>query len=303
MAKRQDPIPPSIDEIDISKINNLEAAQKTDRTFKKIVEEKIPLRKKRKGTGKFNFKESELVPLPSKGLLYENVTDAEEIFKGYIKLFPMTLKEEEILSTPRFLKSGSATRMILENCIDSEIDAKDILLFDSNFLMFYLRQISYGDEYTFTLKCSNNICEQKFEHTVNISELKFEELPESTKEPLIIQLPKCGFTVETILPRLYHSEEIYMRNRSRKKNTDDEDRRILDNLVTTTISIKDIDGKEIPKRDWEDFYEAITGIDAAELREKTKFDTGVDKLEGLGCPYCGEDYSGTIPIGIEFFRF
>ena len=71
----------------------------------------------------------------------------------------MTLKEEQILSTPRFLKTGSATRMILENCIASDIDAKDILLFDSNFLLYYLRQISYGDEYTFTLKCDKKSCE------------------------------------------------------------------------------------------------------------------------------------------------
>lgn len=295
MAKKQIP-DPSV--IDITNINNLEAAKKTDKTFKKIIEEK-PLSKK----GKFNFRRSELVPLPSRGILYQNVTDAEEIFKGFIKLYPMTLKEEEILSTPRFLKSGSATRMILENCIDSNIDAKDILLFDSNFLMFYLRQISYGDEYTFSLKCMNNICEQKFEHTINISELKFEELPEDIKEPIIIKLPNCGYTVECILPRLYHSEDIYMRNKNKKKNTSDEDRRALDNLVTTTIKITDLEDNEVPKRYWEEFYQAVIGNDAAELRKKTKFNTGVDKLEDISCPYCGEDYSGTIPIGIEFFRF
>jgi hypothetical protein len=297
--KRKPPEPPK--EIDFSKIANLEA----DKQFKKNVEKSKLIKKPSFGIskGKFDFREAELIPLPSRGLLYQNVTEDEDVLKGFIRMLPMTIREEEILSTPRFIKTGSATRMIIQNCIASAIDAKDLLLFDSNFLLFYLRKISYGDEYSFQLKCENRSCEQKFEHTVNITELKFEELPEDIKEPLVITLPKCGYTVETILPRLYHSEEIYMRNRNKIKSTEDEDTKYRDNLIITTISIKDPTGKEIPKSDWQDFFQSIIGIDAAELRQKTNFSTGVDKLTGLSCPYCEEEYSGVIPIGIEFFRF
>jgi len=290
--------PPGIENIDLTKVGNLEAAMKTDKSFKEKVNKASSMKK-----SKFNFSESELIPLPSMGLLYHNVTDDEDILKGFIRMFPMTIKEEEILSTPRFLKTGSATRMIMQRCIDSNIDAKDLLLFDSNFLMFYLRKISYGNKYKFTLKCSSTFCEQKFEHEVDISKLKFEELPEDIKEPLIIKLPRAGYTVECILPRLYHSEDIYIRNQRRKKKTTDEDKKLIDNLVTTTIRITDPDGGEIPKVDWEDFFESLPGIDSAELREKTRFSTGVDKIESLECPYCNSDYSGTIPIGPEFFRF
>jgi hypothetical protein len=295
--KRQMPEPPK--EIDFSKIANLDA----DKQFKKSVESKKINKRPSAGKGKFDFREAELIPLPSKGLLYSNVTDDEDVLKGFIRMLPMTIKEEEILSTPRFLKTGSATRMIIQNCIASNIDAKDILLFDSNFLLFYLRKISYGDEYEFSLKCDNRTCEKKFDHKVEISKLRFEELPNDIKEPIIVKLPKCGYTVETLLPRLYHSEEIYMRNKNKVKSTEDEDTKYRDNLIITTIAIKDPSGKELPKSDWEDFYQSIIGIDAAELRDKTNFSTGVDKLEGISCPYCEEEYSGTIPIGIEFFRF
>lgn len=296
------PKAPDVAEIDLGNIKNLKAVEKTDPTYKQIVENNANKGFNR-STSKFNFADPELIPLPSGGILYQNVTDDKDVLKGFIRMYPMSLKEEEILSTPRFLKTGSATRMLMERCCASAIDAKDLLLFDSNFIMFYLRKISYGDEYKFEIKCGNSVCEKKFEHTVNISELQFEELPETVEEPIVINLPKSGYTVECMLPRLYHSEEIYMKNQNRKKKSSDEDKRMIDNLLVTTIRILDRNKKEVSKKDWEEFFEAIPGMDAAELREKTKFSTGVDNIKGIGCPYCGAEYSGNIPIGPEFFRF
>lgn len=304
MAKEKEqngvPQPPSAEEIDISNVGNYEAAAKKDKGVKNLSEKSSS---KKKRSNKFNFSEEEVVPLPSKGKLYKKVTEDKDIFKGRIKLFPMTAREEEILSTHRFIKDGTATRRVLERCIASDIEAKDILLFDSNFLLFYLRQISYGDEYTFELQCQNTICEKKFDHTVKISELEFEELSDDVEEPIKIELPKSKYTVYTILPRLYHSEEISYRNNNRKKNTEDQDKRTIDNLMVTTIKIVDDEGEELNQGDWEEFFEAIPGMDAATLREATDFSTGVDTLEDVECPYCGQDYSGSIPIGIEFFRF
>jgi hypothetical protein len=297
MAKEKNMEPPSVDEIDLSAVGNFEAASKKDPSLKKTI------KSSNKRKNKFNFSEEEIIPLPSNGRLYTRLTDDEDILNGRIKVLPMTAREEEILSTSRFIKDGSATRRVLERCIVSDIDAKDILLFDSNFILFYLRQISYGDEYTFELKCQNSLCEKKFDHTVKISELKFEELPEEVEEPIVIKLPKSKYKVYSVLPRLYHSEEISYREKNRKKSTEDESKRSVDNLIITTVKIEDSDGEEIDKKDWEDFYEALPGMDMAVLREKTNFSTGVDTLENVECPYCETDYSGTIPIGIDFFRF
>lgn len=282
--------------IDFDSIANQEAIDKTGTAgFKK------PSSAKRK-KGRFNFVEPELIKIPSEGRLYTNIED-EDIKGGFIRMYPMTVKEEEILSTQRFLKSGVATRMVIDNCIASNIEAKDILLFDSNYLLFYLRSISYGDDYKFTLKCANSICEKEFDHTVKISELTFNELPEEVKEPIIIPLPRSKYTVSVVLPRLYHSEEIYKRNLNRKKSTSDSDQRLVDNLMATTVSIKDNEGEKLDSRYWEEFYEALPTIDRAELKDKTEFSTGIDEVEGIECPYCGTDYSGTIPIGVDFFRF
>lgn len=282
---------PEAPSIDFSTVKN--AAVVKDDTFVKARENA----KK----DKYNFATPELVKLPSGGRLYK--CDDEDIKSGSIKVFPLTLREEEILATPRFLKAGSATRMVLENCIASDISARDILLFDSNYLLFKLRQISYGDDYKFSIKCDNVACEKEFGHTVTISKLSFEELPEDFQEPIEVLLPKSKFKVVCILPRLAHSEEIMASSASRKKSTSDADRRFLDNLMATTVAIYDRNNKPLPQNQWEDFYNSLIGMDAAELRDKTSVSTGVDKLEGVECPYCGHSYSGTIPIGAEFFRF
>lgn len=299
-GKKGVPEAPGIEELDLSLARNVDAAAVKDPGIREVIEKSSNSRKK----SKFNFIKSELIPLPSGGKLYKpNSKDPEVIKKGMIRMKPMTVKEEEILSTSRFLKAGIATRMILERCIDSDIDARDILLFDSNFLMFYLRSISYGDEYNFELQCSSVSCEKKFEHKVKISELPFEELPKGVKEPIKVNLPMSKFTVEAILPRLYHTEEIYQRNSNRKKKTTDSDQRLLDNMLVTTLAVYDEEGEAIDEEDWTDFYEALPGGDSGLLRETFAFSTNIDEIKGMDCPYCGSIFEGTIPMGPEFFRF
>jgi len=192
---------PTVADIDLSLIKNMDAVNVKDKTFESDVILKAVAEKSKKGKGKFNFTEAETIPLPSGGAIYSDVTEDEDVLKGFIKMYPMGMKEEEILSTTRFIKSGSTTRIILDRCIASEIDSSDLLMFDSNFLMYYLRSISYGDDYTFGLTCENSMCEKKFKHTVKISELTFEELPKDFEEPIEVKLPVSKYTVLSKLPR------------------------------------------------------------------------------------------------------
>lgn len=291
-------------DIDLSAVRNMEAVEAKEPDFEeRMTKQKSTSPERKVRESKFHFTESELVPLPSGGHLYKDITNDDEILSGKIRMTSMTAKEEEILSTTRFIRSGSSIRMVLDRCIISDIDAKDILLFDSNFLMFYLRKLSYGDEYRFDITCQNPICKRKFKYKLNISEIEYEELPEDVTEPIEVTLPVSKYTVKLVLPRLYHSEEIYSRNLGRKKSDNDSDKRLIDNLVVTTLDVLDDEGESISKLDWEEFYEALPTKDTSLLREKTRFDTGIDTLDNVVCPYCEEDYSGTIPLGTDFFRF
>lgn len=287
-------------QIDLSKLSNLDAVTAKDKGMKELVANKTKNRKR--NTGKFNFAEAELVNLPSRGILYGNVTEDKNVLNGKIEIYPMTAREEEILSTQKFIRDGSATRRVLNRCIASDIDAKDILTYDSNYLLFFLRQISYGDEYEFELKCQNSVCGKKFNHILKISELDFKELPDIT-EPIEVKLERSKYTVNMVLPRLFHTEDIIERNSNKKMSTGDSSGNQVDRYLSTTVSIIDPDGEELGREDWGEFFEALPGLDIAAIREASDYSTGVDTLEGVVCPYCESDYSGTIPIGINFFRF
>ena len=310
--------------IDVSKIANAEAAMSVDKMSKNILKDEedekvvelsidevnsnyvstVPTqfyKKSEVGKYKFDFRQPELIPLPSKGKLYSGVTEDEDVLSGYIKMLPMTMEQEEILSTPKFLKAGVATRMVLGECIVSNIKAEDLLLFDSNFLLYYLRSISYGDEYSFDVQCENQMCGKTFEHTVNISKLSFEEIPEDFVEPIEVKLPSNKYTVKTVLPRMKHTEII--KKNSDKKTSDSKNETSMELLLVTTLKITAPDGSPIPKEAWKDFYAAIIGTDIATLREKNKLESGLDDLDNIICPYCETEFDTQVPISSSFFRF
>lgn len=280
--------------IDLSKVVNQGALEATGDSAAELVKvAKKDVYKKREG--KFSFVKPELIPLPSKGKLYQFCED-EEVKQGFIRLYPMTLAEEEILTTQKFLKTGVATRMIFDNCIASDIEASDILTFDSTYLLYKLRSISYGDDYTIKLKCPSSTCEKEFKETIKISSLSFEELPDDIEEPFVVKLPVSKYTVTLVLPRVIHSEKLYMK----QKEKEGVNSRVL-SLLVTTVSIKDEKGKELDPKFWQEFYEALPAGDRAELTDATKFDTGIDKIDCI-CPKCGEEWEETVPLGAEFFR-
>ena len=301
-------MPPSKDDLpkppvlDLSSVSNLGAAKKAGMRVDDVEEKRSTLNIQRKKGGKFNFTEPQKISLPSRGVPYQGITDDEDILNGYILMYPMTTKDEEILSTPRFLKDGSALRLVLDNCIASKLQAKDIVLYDFNYLLFYLRSISLGDEYRLTLTCQNSSCEEEFEHSVKISEMDFDELPEEFEEPIVIEL-SVGYTTFLMLPRMYHSEVISNMSKKVKKTTSDHDTDSVDNLVATTIKIVDADGSLVDKRDWQEFYESLPTRDTQLIRDKRDFVNGFNEIKNdCSCPYCGTKYKGSVPITGEFFR-
>ena len=284
---------------DLSKVSNMEALKRVDAQAVDIFRTAKP-----KSTSKFNFRTSQLVPLPSRGFLYEGVTtDPEILEQGHIRLLPMTVAEEQILSSQKYIKSGSTFRMILDRCIDSDIDAKDILSMDALYLMFVLRSISYGDKYTFTIKCQNPMCEKKFEHSIDISERPYNTLKEKIIEPIEVKLPISKFTIQLKLPRVYDDEVITMMQNNDKISSDGIRKDFIYRYYVSTVAIFDEEMNEVPKEDWIEFFEALPGYDRSEINKAISFTSGIEELKGITCPYCDTEFDMTIPIGGEFFRF
>lgn len=280
--------------LDFSKVKNISALEQADRDGAKIVNSKVKERRRQKA--KFNFNEPVLIPLPSHGKFYQDSQD-QDIKNGFIKLRPMSFTEEEIMTNPANLKSGTAILKLFEACIESDYPAENILSFDSTYLLYALRKESYGDDYEFELECPE--CKKKMESSIKISELSFAEMPENADDPMVLKLPKSGYTVTMCLPRLYHTEQLYRAS----KNNEDISERIL-NFVIQTISIKDQKGKEISPNDYADFYEALPTIDRAVITDAFKFDKGVEKIAFI-CdnPRCANEFKEAVPMGLSFFRY
>jgi hypothetical protein len=89
---------------------------------------------------------TEIVELPSKGLLYPEGT---ELTKGEIEMKYMTAREEDILTNQSYIKNGTVLDKLMKSLIVSKINFDDLLIGDKNAIMIAARILGYGSEYSF----------------------------------------------------------------------------------------------------------------------------------------------------------
>ena len=135
-------------EIDLTKVANAEALKATGDQFSRTIQESGSAESARaKAKKKFCFDEALAFMLPSGGKFYQDSPD-KDLREGIIKLRPMSLADEEILTNKAYSKNGSTFRVLFDTCMASNYEAKKLLAFDSVYIMYILRKISYGDDYT-----------------------------------------------------------------------------------------------------------------------------------------------------------
>ena len=247
---------------------------------------------------------AETVIIPSHGYLYRNVTqDLDIIENGSIKIRPMTVAEEKILATPRLVKSGQAIDMVFEACIKSKIDPKELLSSDRVFLMLWLRSISYGNIYKFTLTSPEPGNPVRFEYEVDLSNHPITEFNDETMtEPFEFTFPKCQYKVSFRLPRGKDEIEI-MKMGNAPKKMDDKDETIVKRLTSIIMKLQDSKGEEVPQMYYQSFINQLMAGDASSWRNKLQdLDCGVEDIKDIQVP--GSDYifDTPIPITESFFR-
>lgn len=284
-------------EIDLSKVANAAALQATGDQFAKTIAASQSKESARfKAKKKFNFDEPLAFPLPSHGKFYQDSPD-EDLRNGLIKLRPMSLADEEILTNKAYSKNGSTFRVLFDSCMASDYDAKNLLSYDAVYIMYILRKISYGDDYTFEVTCGD--CENKFEHCLNISDIEWEEMDEDVVDEREIKLPRSGFTVVMKLPRLGTEEaaEKFKQQHSKNKLVTD----TVASLISKTVSIKDDEGELVNPADWIDFYSQLPALDKTEISKSFKGTSNSPNFAVI-CPDCGNEMNIPVPIQEDFFR-
>jgi hypothetical protein len=131
---------------------------------------------------------SEIVDLPSKGLLYP---EDSPLRSGKVEIKYMTAKEEDILTSQNLIKKGIVIDSLLKSLIMTEgVNTDDMLLGDKNATMVAARILAYGADYE--CEVINPNTGEKFKHKFDLTDCPFKEMSKDidySKNEFEVELP------------------------------------------------------------------------------------------------------------------
>lgn len=240
----------------------------------------------------------DLVPLPSKGLVYAPGHALHN--KDRVEYRAMTAKEEDILMSRAFIKKGTVITELIKSCVmNRELDVTSLISGDRNAMMIAIRISGYGTDYNPTYICPN--CSSNNELSVNLAELPLNSLKIEPAEPFTnlfhFKLPMSKKTVGFKFLTGEEEEAILKTMEAKKK------RGLLnDNVVTTRLlhSIVEIDGSQ-DRNAIARFVQYMPARDSLELRQYIdKHEPGVDMSFDFQCNFCDFGQQMQLPIGPSF---
>ena len=228
---------------------------------------------------------SEIVDLPSKGILYP---EDSPLRSGTVEMKYMTAKEEDILTNQNYIEKGVVVDKLLKSLIiNKDINYNDLLVGDKNALLIAARILGYGKDYEFSYAGEK--------HIIDLTEIKPKgiNIPAGENEFELV-LPATGRTITFKL--LTHGDETKIEQEIsglRKINKDN----VPELTTRLKYMIKSIDGNSDTKavRDFVD--KELLSLDSRALRKKiNEIQPDID----LTFYPEGVEEGVTIPIGINF---
>ena len=240
---------------------------------------------------------TELVPLPSNGLVYPATSPLHN--REEIEIRCMTANDENVLTSRALLKKGTVIEVLLKNCLVNKlINVSEMLVGDRNAIMIALRITGYGSDYTTGFNCDS--CSKQVQETFQLTELPIKRLNIQPLEPytnrFLFTLPKWKKDVIfKFMTGADESELMKTFERARKISE-------IESVVTTQLinSIISIDGNEDRA-----FISKVVGkmpsSDSLALRSYiNENEPGIDMKSYFTCSNCGYDGEVEVPIGPSF---
>lgn len=248
-----------------------------------------------------NYEESNFnqeVTLPSKGLLNP------EIPGGVVTQRCMMVADQKFLLGSNQSSRNQINQILQRTTIAPEgFDINNLSLPDTLYLLFKLRVLSYGNEYTFRTRCPE--CGNKIEVTVDLADLAVETLEEGYAESMTVELPHRKDTVITKILTNADIEELNNELKRRKrKNPNDESDYVLRIVKSIEKIILKKEKKELTHPiDIERYVNSLTGLDASMIinaRDSVSF--GITPVVEKICPECKEYIDVSMNFSGDFFR-
>ena len=239
--------------------------------------------------GQMNFNlPHDVVELPSRGLYYKNKKSAVKV--GYLNA-----TDEDVLSSG--VKNNNLLMTLLRNKLyEPEIKPEDLLDGDIEAILIFLRNTSFGPEYTINLM--DPATGKMFQHTFIIDEVNFKKPNTTPNEDgtYTTTLPRTGATVKLRLLTLGDKSKI----------TDMETKYPKGRIAPTTIwtlqeQIVELNG-ETDRGKIIEFVQNMPIMDSKHIKRFiSQNEPGLDLTLEVIAP-SGENVSTSITFGVDFFR-
>jgi len=239
--------------------------------------------------GQMNFNlPHDVVELPSRGLYYKNK-------KSGVKIGYLNATDEDVLSSG--VKNNNLLITLLRNKLyEPEIKPEDLLDGDIESILIFLRNTSFGPEYTINLM--DPATGKMFQHTFIIDEVNFKK-PKTT--------PNEDGTFTTTLPRTGAIVKLRLLTLGDKsKITDMETKYPKGRIAPTTIwtlqeQIIELNG-ETDRGKIIEFIQNMPIMDSKYIKRFiSQNEPGLDLTLEVIAP-SGENVSTSITFGVDFFR-
>lgn len=240
---------------------------------------------------------NETYVLPSLGK-FDNIPD------GKVTLRMMTTKEEKLRlgSKDNFYKTIAT---IIGRCIidpEMNLDVSQMCQQDFVFLMYKLRELSYGSDYNMTVKCPE--CGHVFSTVVDLSKVEVKPLSSTfTNTFKIGPLPVSGDIVTCKFLKLNDTLDIIDEaDEILRKYPEYEGDPTLE--VTLCKEILEVNGKKLPDHKLKEYVDNMYARDLNYIDHKYNqiTDFGMDTELECTCKKCGKKFKFDLSYGPEFFR-
>lgn len=197
-----------------------------------------------------------------------------------VHIRPITWEIEKELVSEN-VDTNAITKFMIDRCTTG-VDYEDLLSADATYILFKIRELSYGSIFKFVLGCPS--CKAEQEYSVDISDLPVEHMDEISE--VEVELPVSKKTVKV---RRATMEDVGMTDTAAKA---------MDNIWRFVKSFEGIDRKDVISKvmkrlsagDIETIMQAVNG---AGYGIQTKIRTV--------CNQCGYDGAIELPLSQSFF--
>ena len=255
---------------------------------------------KQKEVKKSNFP-TEIIPLPSRGLLY---SEDHPLAEGVIEMKYMTAREEDILTSQNLIKQGVVLDKLFESLIVTPVNYSDLYIGDKNAIMVAARILGYGKDYVVEIDDPfSSGTKQKV--TIDLTQIEHKEVDyslfEQRKNEFDFQLPqsKRVVTFRLMTHKLEKDIQTEVKGMNKTQVRTGIDRELTTRLKNMIIAV-DGDGGRATINNFVD--NELFALDSRALRSYMKeISPDLDMTFTFISDVTGEVKEIDIPMDVSFF--